>query len=384
MKRTRSYAVLIVSSLWLLVLSACGTAAPATAEILPTVPPPTASPPPTDVPTPAPAPTPAALTYPPKHGVAQMIYDSKADKVFMFGGSPAQPLGYDDAWSYKTSTNTWTRLSTSPMYNKGFAADYDSKADRVVLYFSLYPSGPETFSRMGETYVYDPNTDMMEKVTPKVIPFGFMGSNMVYDSESDRFILFGGVDITDGRELYETWAYDLNTNTWTAMNPAQHPAGRNWSQMAYIPTIDRVLLFSGWSGDTAVLSEPTGDTWLYDYNHDTWEQLRPPSVPARRHFASLVYMSSVDRVLLYGGQTREGGPFLSDLWTFDPTTLNWEELHPATDPGKRGEYCMAYDSKADKVVLFGGGGTSMGGPYTDETWLYDPQANTWTNVTPQE
>ncbi len=188
----------------------------------------------------------------------------------------------------------------------------------------------------------------------------------------------------DGRELNETWAYDLNTNTWTAMNPARRPAGRNWGQMAYIPTIDRVLLFSGWSGDATLMNELTGDTWLYDYNHDTWEQLRPSSVPARRHFASMVYMASVDRVLLYGGQTREGGPFLSDLWTFDPTTLNWEELHPATDPGKRGQYGMAYDSKADKVVLFGGGGTSMGGPYTDETWLYDPQANTWTNVTPPE
>ncbi len=384
MKWTRSCPCLTVCSLLLLVLSACGPAAPATSEILPTVSPPTAIPPPADTPTPAPTPTLAPPAYPPQRAIAAMVYDSKADTVFMFGGSPREfQQGYDDAWSYQTSTNTWTPLSTSPMYQKAFSAEYDGKADKVAFYFCLYLSGPETYSRMGETYVYDPNTDKMEKVTPKVVPYGFMGANMVYDSESDRFILFGGVDIATGQELYETWAYDLNSNTWTAMNPAKHPAGRNWGQMAYIPTIDRVLLFSGWSGDATLMNEPTGDTWLYDYNHDTWEQLGPSSVPARRHFASMVYMSSVDRVLLYGGRTREGGPFLGDLWTFNPTTRDWEELHPATDPGERGMYGMTYDSKADKVVLFGGGPNSAG-PYTDETWLYDPQANTWTNVTPQD
>ncbi len=313
-----------------------------------------------------------------------MIYDSKADAVFMFGGSPGGTEYYGDAWTYKTSTNTWTPLSANPMYAKGFMADYSSKADKLVFYFCLYSSGPESFSRMGETYVYDPTTDKLEKVTPKVVPFGFMGANMVYDSESDRFILFGGFDIMEDRELDETWAYDLNSNTWTAMNPAKHPAGRNFSQMAYIPTIDRVLLFSGWTGDSALLNEPTGDTWLYDYNHDTWKRLSPSSAPTRRHFSAMAYMSSLDRVLLYGGQSREGGPFVSDLWTFDPTTLEWEELHPATDPGERGQYGMAYDAKADKVVLFGGGGTSMNGPFTDETWLYDPQANAWTNGTPGE
>ncbi len=384
MKSRISCRFLTVSSLLLLVLSACGTAAPApTSEILPTAPPPTAIPPPTNIPTLAPTSAPAAPIYPPQRAILNMIYDGKADMVLMFGGQPREYEFYGDAWSYKTSTNTWTPLSTSPMYAKFFTADYDSKADKVVFYLNIYFCAGQNVCRMGETYVYDPNTDESVKVTPRVVPFGFGGANMVYDSESDRFILFGGYDFKNGRELDETWTYDLNTNTWTAMNPAKHPAGRNCSQMVYIPTIDRVLLFSGYTGDSVLVNAPTGDTWLYDYNHDTWEQLKPSSAPTRRHYASMVYMSSVDRVLLYGGQTSDVSGAVGDLWTFDPTTLDWEELHPATDPGKRTVHGMAYDSKADKVVLFGGGPDNIG-PWTDETWLYDPQTNSWTNVTPQD
>ena len=44
-------------------------------------------------------------------------------------------------------------------------------------------------------------------------------TGMAYDAESDRVILFGGVPQND-----DTWAYDLNTNTWTLMEPAARPS----------------------------------------------------------------------------------------------------------------------------------------------------------------
>ena len=386
MKRKRTYPLAFASVLLLLALSACGTAAPAptaTAAIPPTVPPPTAILPPTDIPTPAPTPTPAPVTYPPQRGFPIMVYNSKADTVLMFAGEDRDYEGRDDAWSYKTSTNTWTPLtSLNPVFQTaftiGFAADYDSKADKLVFHLNSRASRGPVYRALGETYVYDPNTDKMDKVTPKDTPYDFGGSRMVYDSESDRFILFGGFSGKKGVAIDETWAYDLNTNTWTAMNPAKHPSGRNQHQMAYIPTIDRVLLCGGWTDGFG----QSADTWLYDYNHDTWKELNPPLKPAYRFWSSMVYVSSIDRVLMYGGQAPATG-VMGDLWSFDPKTLIWEELHPATDPGTRVGYGMAYDSKADKVVLFGGSSEDGFGPYIDETWLYDPQANTWTNVTPE-
>ncbi len=386
MKKRGLYPPIVVSILLLLVLSACGTAAPAptaTTETLPTAPPPTAISLPTDIPTVAPTPTAAPPTYPLQRGFMALVYDSKADTVLMFAGQDRDFKGRDDAWSYKTSTNTWTPLrSLNPIFQTPFmttfTADYDSKADKVVFYLNLRTSSGPVFRSLGDMYVYDPNTDTMDKVTPKGTPWGLGGSSMVYNSESDRFILFGGAEFLKQVTNDETWAYDLNTNTWTAMNPAKHPSGRNGSQMAYIPTIDRVLLCGGWTDGF----EPSADTWLYDYNHDTWKEVNPPLKPSYRFFGSMVYVSSIDRVLMYGSQAPATG-VMADLWSFDPKTLTWEELHPATDPGTRVAYGMAYDSKADKVVLFGGSLEDSYGPFTDETWLYDPQTNTWTNVTPE-
>ena len=67
---------------------------------------------------------------------------------------------------------------------------------------------------------------------------------------------------------------------------------------------------------------------------------------------------------------------------FDQDGNTWIELKPASAPSGRFWHSMAYDLKADKLVLFGGG-SDWDYP-TNETWLYDPQANTWINMTPGE
>ncbi|NIV12839.1 MAG: hypothetical protein GWN62_16630, partial [Aliifodinibius sp.] len=43
-------------------------------------------------------------------------------------------------------------------------------------------------------------------------------------------------------------------------------------------------------------------------------------------------------------------------------------------------HAMAYDSNADKIVLFGG--SDVNGDEINDTWIYDPQTNTWTEMTP--
>ena len=47
-----------------------------------------------------------------------------------------------------------------------------------------------------------------------------------------------------------------------------------------------------------------------------------------------------------------------------------------------GKHAMVYSAAADRVILFGGqvGWTEF--EYTGETWTYELNTNTWTNVTP--
>jgi hypothetical protein len=44
---------------------------------------------------------------------------------------------------------------------------------------------------------------------------------------------------------------------------------------------------------------------------------------------------------------------------------------------------MAYNSVADRVIMFGGQVDKTSFKYTNETWTYDFNTNTWTNMTPQ-
>ena len=41
---------------------------------------------------------------------------------------------------------------------------------------------------------------------------------------------------------------------------------------------------------------------------------------------------------------------------------------------------MVYDTQTNKVILFGGDGNN--GNDLNDTWAYDPQSNTWTELSP--
>jgi N-acetylneuraminic acid mutarotase len=85
-------------------------------------------------------------------------------------------------------------------------------------------------------------------------------------------------------------------------------------------------------------------------------------------------------VILFGGDNEHRWKKFDDTWALDLATNTWTELYPDTHPSKRGWHAMVYNSKAEQVILFGGGRSRT--RFTDETWIYDPAANTWTSVAP--
>jgi len=221
---------------------------------------------------------------------------------------------------------------------------------------------------------------------------------MAYDSKSDKLILFGGFNGTS--YFSDTWAYDYNTNTWTNMNPSTHPSARYQSAMAYDSESDKIILFGGF-GDaggggymmehdyttySSSGSEPSpsgggsvlGDVWAYDYNTNTWTQKSMAISPPARYQSAMVYDSKSDRILLYGGYS-SGSP-LSDMWAYNYNTDTWTQISLKSYPVAKYSYGMAYDSESDKVILFGG--YSLSGTILDQTWAYDYNTNTWLHLNP--
>jgi N-acetylneuraminic acid mutarotase len=94
----------------------------------------------------------------------------------------------------------------------------------------------------------------------------------------------------------------------------------------------------------------------------------------------MVYDSADGRVIVFGGW--DSTTDFNDTWAYDPAANTWTDLNPGgAKPPVRHESAMAYDADAGKVILFGGMTASTAQELAD-TWAYDPAANTWTELKP--
>jgi hypothetical protein len=242
---------------------------------------------------------------------------------------------------------------------------YDTESDRIILFGGVN----ETFAGDRITWAYDFNTDTWTRQAPG--PAARQAPRMAYDAESDRVILFGGEDNSTRRRLNDTWAYDFNTDSWTEMEPSISPPAQFFHTMTYDAESDRVLLWRGGSDNSM---------WAYDFNTDTWTDNETDERPSKGACGWLVYDSESDRSILYGGGHWDGSNTTDETWAYDYNTNTWTKMEPSETPPKLTLHAMVYNPTLDLVVLFGGRvGTGL--TYSAETWTYDLNSDTWTNVT---
>ena len=89
-------------------------------------------------------------------------------------------------------------------------------------------------------------------------------------------------------------------------------------------------------------------------------------------------------IFLFGGLkpvSRLNADRFDDVWRYDPTSGEWWDVQAPRGPVPRAGTAVAYDSGSGLVVLFGGAIGSCNYPvcadHIDDTWVYDPAANTW-------
>jgi N-acetylneuraminic acid mutarotase len=124
------------------------------------------------------------------------------------------------------------------------------------------------------------------------------------------------------------------------------------------------------SSETTVVAAATTTTTTQVPN--TWTDLSPVGdVPSARTGHSMVYDSTSRKVVLFGGNGLGFPHVLNDTLVYDPATNTWTELRPAGDlPLERIFASMVYDSGTGRVILFGGS-NGQGARFND-TWAYYP------------
>ena len=219
-------------------------------------------------------------------------------------------------------------------------------------------------------------------MNPSDAPAGYLNLAMVYDSDADRVIAYGGYDGSDDGSN-ETWAYDFESNAWTNLHPAGHPDATQLLRAAYDSGSRQTILFGGLIGTYPNAAYSSG-TWGYDFSSNTWTNLSPADHPSERRSPGMTYDAQSARTILFGGLT-VSYTYDNETWAYDAAQNQWTNMSPGVAPPGRRSPGMAYDSKADRMIMFGGYNPfwDPNNPLND-TWAYDFDTNTWTNMTPPD
>lgn len=210
----------------------------------------------------------------------------------------------------------------------------------------------------------------------------------VYDSNRDKFILWGGVRTDGAVPLDDLWEWDPTSREWANRTPSPRPAAWPEARTACAAVYDskrRTLVLFGGNTSSGALSD---ETWEYDGESGTWSNrtpaMRPSSWPAPRSQISMAYDSARGKTVLFSGHTG-GSPSgdvwapTADTWEWDGDAGTWTPRPTTVTPGWGVDGRMAYDSRRGTVLYLG---PLFGGNPGPELWEWDGNAGTWTNRTP--
>ncbi|MCC6847359.1 MAG: hypothetical protein IT294_02570 [Deltaproteobacteria bacterium] len=123
------------------------------------------------------------------------------------------------------------------------------------------------------------------------------------------------------------------------------------------------------------------------YACEQWVAVATTSDPPKRFGHQLVYDGDRQKVLMFGGESRDAltlPTYLNDLWELDLPTATWTEIPAdANVPDARSGHAAAYDAKNKLLVIYGGLGIDPLGPTDDlrrNIAFYDPAAHHWVDA----
>jgi hypothetical protein len=208
------------------------------------------------------------------------------------------------------------------------------------------------------------------------VPLARSDAALAYDGDRNRLLLFGGRN--GSAVLSDTWSFDLLARRWQALaiGNMAHPPAR-FSMVAGVDRLrQRLLITSGQAGTGQFFD----DIWSFDLTDDTWTEvaIHGDVPPARYGSAGGIAVVDGAALFLSHGFTDQGR--FDDTWAFNLATDTWQDVTPSDPaPFKR---CL-HSSAAigpDTLVIFGGCASGFGPCPLGDTWQFDRQAGTWTQI----
>jgi hypothetical protein len=320
-------------------------------------------------------------------GPQQICVDSRcrATELIVFGGALSFSMGNttNDLFRFELAANTFTQLNPAtpngPIPGRaGHVATFDVPRNRMVVWGGIDGAGtlsPTDTWALDFAVVPPAWRKLVTSGTPPTPRFGMAAA---LDAANSKWYLFGGS--TDlGAGLSELFTFDLATNTWAQVhgrNAAGAPGDRINAMAAFEPTARALLLFSG---NNSATRADLRELWRFDVTSGTWStspMTTGPIARAKGAFfdGSPAYLFSGIASLLMAPASMVGDFHSLDVDAGTPWTFQ-----PAMGPAAR--LSAASTARDGKLYVFAGGTTGASGQseFTD-LWKYDPATLQWTRL----
>jgi hypothetical protein len=190
-----------------------------------------------------------------------------------------------------------------------------------------------------------------------------------FNPATDRMIVFGG--LSDSGPLDDVWALSsadgqAGIPAWIQLSPTGGPpSAREGHSAVYDSVSNKLIVFGG--DDAGGTPVANAEVWVLSgadgtTGTPTWAQLSPTGgPPSARTGHSAVYDAATNRMIVFGGD--DGPPCgagLNDVWVL--TNANgtggppvWSQLSPTgSSPDPRAHALATYDAASNRMTMIGG------------------------------
>ena len=283
--------------------------------------------------------------YPRMRSEYAMAYDAHNQRIIAFGGRTGFRSDFqdvDETWTFDYSTATWTDRNpmSSPPWRTSHTMVYDPLRHKVLLF------GGNDFTRVfNDLWEYDYQLNTWRSLAPPSPPEARQMHGMTYVPERDIFVLFGGRRLDGGPAFNDLWAYDYKLNTWDELEPVGSPPAQDHVTIAHYDSATKLILYAG------VESNAAATTWAYDLDTNRWNALDSADTPSADH-SSLTYDPSQGNLVLFGSSLSKEG---MRTWTYDYSDNAWSDITPEVMPDTYIEHdAMVYLSDHNVFIQYGG------------------------------
>ena len=290
--------------------------------------------------------------------------------LVLFGGETGATF-HGDTWEWDgTRWRLRLGLSPTPPARAGHGMAPDVASGSLVLFGGRFQT-----SRLGDLWTW--NGSAWTQQSP---PWGLQdpvgqAAPLVYDARQDQFVSFGG-DGQAGSILPDLVAWDRQR--WSrpyTPSPGPGPEARNGHIL--VSDAHGLMLFGGGRGSEPALDLALPRTWVWSGSH--WREAlnqgaSAPTARARASAARFQHSTLGDGVLMFGGRAGSARNNETWFWRRESVGGRWQRLFPSTSPLARDEAAMAYDTRRNQALLFGGRGTNNA--VLGDFWIWN--GTSWT------